>query len=94
MAGQSGHVSNAIASIAASAEEQSAATEEVSASAEEMMAQVDEMTAQAQQLAATAQELRQLAARFTMRPRSGGRGTAPRRLTVRCSAILEAWQPS
>lgn len=59
MTAQSTQVSNAISSIAAVSEEQSAATEHVSSSAEEM-------SAQAEEFAATARELRRLSARFTM----------------------------
>jgi len=66
MALHAGHVTDAVQSIAAVSEEQSAATEQVMASAEEVIDQVVEMSNQAKGLAATAVELNGLVTRFKL----------------------------
>jgi methyl-accepting chemotaxis protein len=66
MSDQAGDAHDAIQTIAATAEENSAATQEASAASEEMSAEVDEVSARAQQMAATAAQLQTLVGRFSL----------------------------
>jgi methyl-accepting chemotaxis protein len=61
-----GDVGQAIESVAAVSEENSASVEEVSATAEELSAQVEEVSASAQQLSTLAEELQNAVGSFTL----------------------------
>jgi len=74
-----GEVGQAIESVAAVSEENSASVEEVSATAEELSAQVEEVAASAQELSSLAEELQRSMGTFTLAGtgQAAGSGTGP-----------------
>ena len=74
MGATSAQVTEAVASIASVAEENSASTEQVSAAAEEMSAQVEEVNAASDQLGEMAESLQQQVDRFKLSEAAAGSG--------------------